>query len=232
MYTCPTNEIRSLYLDNELPQNHKEQYEAHIASCEKCKASLEKLRTIREVFAKDAAAITPDDKFMDASFDRLMLKMKYSKTTSRTNGMSGMNSRSRAWKIAIPAIAAAAVLALVIPIGLGAGRHGVKTMSATSSIYSSVPPQVSQQLSSVSLGSENGFAFTEGVQDSFVTNVSNTNGSTANGAASKLIQDVEVFRPNFDSEEKTISIRITIPGNDDVPVTTEIEVPLDVTGQY
>ena len=226
MFTCPTNEIHSLYLDNELPQAYKEQYEAHIASCEKCKASLEKLRAVREVFAKDSAAITPDDKFMDASFDRLMLKMKYSKTTSRMSGMGGMNSRSRAWKIAIPAIAAAAVLALVIPIGLGAGRRGVKTMSATSSIYSSVPPQVSQQLSSVSLGSENGFAFTEGIQDSFVTNVSNTS-----GAASKLIQDVEVFRPNFDSEEKTISIRITIPGNDDVPVTTEIEVPLDVTGQ-
>ena len=226
MFTCPTNEIHSLYLDNELPQAHKEQYEAHIASCEKCKASLEKLRAVREVFAKDSAAITPDDKFMDASFDRLMLKMKYSKTTSRMSGMGGVTPRSRAWKIAIPAIAAAAVLALVIPIGLGAGRRGVKTMSATSSIYSSVPPQVSQQLSSVSLGSENGFAFTEGIQDSFVTNVSNTS-----EAASKLIQDVEVFRPNFDSEEKTISIRITIPGNDDVPVTTEIEVPLDVTGQ-
>ena len=226
MFTCPTNEIHSLYLDNELPQAHKEQYEAHIASCEKCKAALEKLRTVREVFAKDSAAITPDEKFMDASFDRLMLKMKYSKTTSRMSGLGGVTPRSRVWKIAVPAIAAAAVLALVIPIGLGAGRRGVKTMSATSSIYSSVPPQVSQQLSSVSLGNENGFAFTEGIQDSFVTNVSNTS-----GAASKLIQDVEVFRPNFDSEEKTISIRITIPGNDDVPVTTEIEVPLDVTGQ-
>ncbi len=226
MFTCPTNEIHSLYLDNELPQAHKEQYEAHIASCEKCKAALEKLRSVREVFAKDSAAITPDEKFMDASFDRLMLKMKYSKTTSRMSGLGGVTPRSRVWKIAVPAIAAAAVLALVIPIGLGAGRRGVKTMSATSSIYSSVPPQVSQQLSSVSLGNENGFAFTEGIQDSFVTNVSNTS-----GAASKLIQDVEVFRPNFDSEEKTISIRITIPGNDDVPVTTEIEVPLDVTGQ-
>ena len=48
MSTCPTNEIHSLYLDNELPQAHKEQYEAHIASCEKCKASLEKLHAVRE----------------------------------------------------------------------------------------------------------------------------------------------------------------------------------------
>ena len=227
MSTCPTNEIHSLYLDNELPQAHKEQYEAHIASCEKCKASLEKLRAVREVFAKDAAAITPDEKFMDASFERLMLKMKYSKTTSRAVGMGGFASRSRAWKIAIPAVAAAAVLALVVPIGIRAGKGGVKTMSATSSIYSQVPSQVSEKLENVAFAGEDIFGFNSTKQDSRVTNVSNPT-----EAASKLIQDVDVFRPNFDGEEKTISIRITIPGNDDVPVTTEIEVPLDVTGQY
>ncbi len=227
MSTCPTNEIHSLYLDNELPQAHKEQYEAHIASCEKCKASLEKLRAVREVFAKDAAAITPDEKFMDASFERLMLKMKYSKTTSRAGGMGGFASRSRAWKIAIPAVAAAAVLALVVPIGIRAGKGGVKTMSATSSIYSQVPSQVSEKLENVAFAGEDIFGFNSTMQDSRVTNVSNPT-----EAASKLIQDVDVFRPNFDGEEKTISIRITIPGNDDVPVTTEIEVPLDVTGQY
>lgn len=214
MFTCPTNEIHSLYLDNELPQNYIAEYEAHIASCEKCKATLDKLRAVRGVFEKDAAAITPDKAFMDASYERLMLKMKYSKTSGRVYKPS-----RRVWKIAVPAIAAAAALALIIPIGLNAGRHNVKTMSAASSMYSQIPSQFSEQLSSVSLGNENGFAFTE---------VSN---NSTSDAASKLIQDVEVFRPNFDEEKKTISIRITIPGNDDVPVTTEIEVPLDVTGQ-
>ena len=214
MFTCPTNEIHSLYLDNELPQNYIAEYEAHIASCEKCKATLDKLRAVRGVFEKDAAAITPDKAFMDASYERLMLKMKYSKTSGRVYKPS-----RRVWKIAVPAIAAAAALALIIPIGLNSGRHNVKTMSAASSMYSQIPSQFSEQLSSVSLGNENGFAFTE---------VSN---NSTSDAASKLIQDVEVFRPNFDEEKKTISIRITIPGNDDVPVTTEIEVPLDVTGQ-
>ncbi|MBR5400836.1 MAG: zf-HC2 domain-containing protein [Treponema sp.] len=232
MFTCPTNEIHSLYLDNELPQNHKAEYEAHIASCEKCRAELEKLRALRDVFAKDAADINPDKAFMDASFERLMLKMKYTKTTSRMH----MNSpRGRVWKFAVPALAAAAVLALVIPFGLGAGRHGVKTMSATSSIYSQIPSQVSEQMADVAFGGENGFAFSNAVQQVMPSTVKNVNNvSNASGAASRLIKDVEVFRPKFESdgEEKTISIRITIPGNDDVPVTTEIEVPLDVTGQY
>ena len=224
MSTCPTKEIHSLYLDNELPQNHKEQYEAHIASCPACKAQLEKLRAVRDVLKADADVISPDKKFMDESYERLMLKMKYSKN-------AGHSSYSRAnlcsWKVIVPAAAAVAVLALAIPLRLATGRAGVKTMSATSSIYSQVPSQVSEQLENVAFAGENVFGFNTTSQDARITNVSNS--STA---ASKLIQDVEVFRPKFDGEEKTISIRITVPGNDDVPVTTEIEVPLDVTGQY
>ena len=225
MSTCPTKEIHSLYLDNELPQSHKEQYEAHIAACDKCRAEFEKLRAVRSVFEKDAQAISPDKAFLDASYERLMLKMKYSKNTSH---VSAPKINSRAWKIIVPAAAAVAVLALAIPLKLATGKANVKTMSATSSLYSQVPSQVTEQVSNVAFGSENAFANTLG--DSFVTNVGSKNVSNNNGAASKLIQDVEVFRPNFDGEQKTISIRITIPGNDDVPVTTEIEVPLDVTG--
>ena len=223
MYTCPTNEIHSLYLDNELPQNYVEQYEAHIAACDSCKAQLERLRAVRGIFSADADAISPDKKFLDKSYERLMLKMKYSKNTGHAN-YSKVNLRS--WKIIVPAVAAVAVLALAIPLRLAIGRSGAKTMTATSSIYSQVPSQVVDQLENVAFNGESIFGLNASGQDSRITNVSNSS-----AAASKLIQDVEVFRPKFEEEEKTISIRITIPGNDDVPVTTEIEVPLDVTGQ-
>ena len=226
MSTCPTKEIHSLYLDNELPLSHREQYEAHVAECPACKAQLEKLTAIRDLFKKDADAVSPDKKFMDESYERLMLKMKYSKNTSH---VSAPKISSRTWKIVVPAVAAIAVLALAIPLKLATGKANVKTMSATSSLYSQVPSQVTEQVSNVAFGGENVFGNTLG--ESFVTNVGSKNVSNTNGAASKLIQDVEVFRPNFDGEQKTISIRITVPGNDDVPVTTEIEVPLDVTGQ-
>ena len=225
MSTCPTKEIHSLYLDNELPQAHKEQYEAHIAACDKCRAEYEKLRAVRAVFEKDAQAVSPDKAFLDASYERLMLKMKYSKNVGHT---ASHRVSSRTWKIAVPAIAAAAVLALAIPLRFAVGRANVKTMSATSSLYSQVPSQVSEQVSNVAFNGEGSFGFDEGIQ-SILPSVTNVGNSSV--AASKLIQDVEVFRPNFDEEKKTISIRITIPGNDDVPVTTEIEVPLDVTGQ-
>ena len=229
MSTCPTKEIHSLYLDNELPQKHKEQYEAHVAACDKCRAELEKLRMVRAVFQKDAEAVNPDKAFLDASYERLMLKMKYSKNSGRVgrSGVSGFGSHSsRTWKIAIPAIAAAAVLALALPLSFAVRRANVKTMSATSSLYSQVPSQVTEQVENVAFSGQNVFGFNATNQDSLVTNVGNSG-----DAASQLIKDVEVFRPAFDDEKKTISIRITIPGNDDVPVTTEIEVPLDVTGQ-
>ena len=221
MFTCPTDEIHSLYLDNELPLSHKEQYEAHLESCEKCRAQLEKLRSLHGLFAKDSDALSPDKAFMDASYERLMLKMKYSKTAGHT-----YKPARRVWKFAVPALAAAAALALIIPIGLNSGRHNVKTMSAASSLYSQLPGQFPEQFAGLASGSENGIGFASAVQEPLVTNVNNNAPS-----ASPLIKDVEVFRPKFDGESKTISIRITVPGDDDVPVTTEIEVPLDVTGQ-
>ena len=223
MSTCPTKEIHSLYLDNELPQNHKERYEAHLAACDKCRAEYEKLRAVRAVFQKDIEAVSPDKAFLDASYERLMLKMKYSKNTGHT---VAPKISSRTWKIAIPAIAAAAVLALALPLSFAVRRANVKTMSATSSLYSQIPSQVTEQVENVAFGGQNVFGLNATNQDSLVTNVGNSG-----TAASQLIKDVEVFRPAFDDEKKTISIRITIPGNDDVPVTTEIEVPLDVTGQ-
>jgi len=226
MFTCPTDEIHSLYLDNELPQNYVESYEAHIASCDKCRARLEKLKLLHEAFSSDASDITPDKEFLDKSYERLMLKMKYSKNAGRS-----YKRMSRGWKIAIPAIAAAAVLATVIPIGINSGNRGVRTMSATSSLYSQMPSPVSEQLAEVSYGAENGFAFNNSMQSVLPTNVSNNTAVSSRDAATKLLKDLEVFPPKFEGESKTISIRITVPGDDDVPVTTEIELPLDVTGQ-
>ena len=198
MSTCPTKEIHSLYLDNELPQNHKEQYEAHLAACDKCRAEFEKLRAVRAVFQKDIEAVAPDKAFLDASYERLMLKMKYSKNTGHT---VAPKISSRTWKIAIPAIAAAAVLALALPLSFAVRRANVKTMSATSSLYSQIPSQVTEQVENVAFGGQNVFGLNATNQDSLVTNVGNSG-----TAASQLIKDVEVFRPAFDDPSRAVHI--------------------------
>ena len=48
MFTCPEDDIHSIYLDNELPPNFVAEYEAHVASCPKCKAKNEKFKKIHE----------------------------------------------------------------------------------------------------------------------------------------------------------------------------------------
>ena len=235
MSTCPTNEIHSLYLDNEMPQVYRAEYEAHIASCENCKKELEKMRKLHDLFAEDSKAISPDKQFVDESFNRLMTKMNYSKTTKVTSN----KFISKTYKYVIPAVAVAAIaaFALIIPLGFNS-KSGVKTITATSSIYSQIPTQVSTQLSNVALGNEKGMIISGNLKsvspysslensDFFVTNVSNPAGSDT-----LYFRDVDVFRPDFVEGEKSISIRITVPGEDDVPVTTEITVPLDVTGQF
>ena len=80
MSFCPSNDIHSIYLDNELPLEFKAEYEKHVENCPACKAKLEKLRELNSVFEMDAKAITPDSHYMDESFERLKIKMSYSKT--------------------------------------------------------------------------------------------------------------------------------------------------------
>ena len=40
------------------------------------------------------------------------------------------------------------------------------------------------------------------------------------------MNDVDVLRPDF--QDEAISIKITVPGMGDFPVTTEINVPMDI----
>ena len=61
------------------------------------------------------------------------------------------------------------------------------------------------------------------------------NVSTSSNAAQKAPisfvgnNEVELLRPEFE----TISIKITLPGIDSVPVTTEVQLPMDVvSGRY
>ena len=48
---------------------------------------------------------------------------------------------------------------------------------------------------------------------------------------SRNVNDVDVLRPDF--QDEAISIKITVPGMGDFPVTTEINVPMElVSGRH
>ena len=249
MSFCPSKDIHSIYLDNEMPDIYKAEYEAHLKNCESCQKELEKLRALHQLFKADSESISLNKQYLDQSFDRLMVKMNYSKHTKFTE-----KKPTAGIKYFIPAAAAAAVIALVVPLRLNSSVKNTASQQQVVASTASVAPtmvstvaspmvasEIPANVRNVSVGGGKGVVIsgnihesvlpsasigTSGTNNSFVQNVSNST------IEKKLIQDVDVFRPGF-IEDKTISIKITVPGMNAVPVTTEIELPVSVTtGQF
>ena len=57
MSFCPSKDIHSVYLDGELPENYKAEYELHISHCEKCRKELEQLKAIHAMFKIDSDSL-------------------------------------------------------------------------------------------------------------------------------------------------------------------------------
>lgn len=113
MFTCPENDIHSIYLDGELPEKFARDYEAHIVSCEKCRAKLEKLRTMREILSKDSSSLNLSDDFMEKSFERLQGRMRFKKIVSQSEPKKFIVPMRHTF---IPmAAAAAAAFAIMLP---------------------------------------------------------------------------------------------------------------------
>lgn len=241
MSFCPTNDIHSLYIDGEMPVHYIEEYEAHIKNCEKCRAKLNKLKGVHEVLKADSEQITPSKEMLDESYKRLMVKMNYSKNTRASRDKFSSN-----FKYVIPVAAAAAILAVVLPVRSFNNTPiiNIEDELAQASQVATVVNQINPPpVSNVSLKNEHGVVISGNIHEAVipvkasVSEESNTSflrqkiSDKKNKDKKDLITEYEVFRPAF-SEDKTISIRITVPGMDTVPITTEIELPVDVLTGY
>ena len=133
MSFCPSKDIHSVYLDNELPEIYKAEYESHIASCPKCKAELERLRGLRAVLASDSDSLNPPADFLDKSYERLMIKMSYAKNTG-IKAERKINFRTITY--AASGVAAAAILAVVLPLRAGSMPAGTSGAVNGTSIVS------------------------------------------------------------------------------------------------
>ena len=235
MSFCPSKDIHSVYLDGELPENYKAEYELHIEHCEKCRKELEQLKAVRELFKADSKSLNLDDHFMEDSFQRLQVKMAYSKNT----GKAPQKSPFKVISYVASGVAAAAVLALVLPFG--AKENGpVKESSSVASapLVQSVSSVSTVPITAVSNGSKakNNVSFDSGrsvvvsgnIQDVVLSSEKQRRSSAA---FTRNVKDAEVLRPDF--QDEAISIKITVPGVGDFPVTTEINVPMEiVSGRY
>jgi len=182
------------------------------------------------MFTSDSVSITPDATYLDQSFERLQMKMKFAKNTSRKSSDNGRKSYNR---LGVISAAAAAVFALIIPLRL----------TGNSAVKESVTEALPITARNVSLNTSGNSGVISGNIDKavlssrrnssanpFLQNVSSqANSENQNQFSFVHDGDVELLKPEFE----TISIKITLPGIDSVPVTTEVNLPVDfVSGRF
>ena len=238
MSFCPSKDIHSVYLDGELPENYKAEYELHLSHCEKCRKELEQLKAVSSIFKADSESLKLDEHFMDESFQRLQIKMAY----SRNVGKVPQKSPFKVISYAASGVAAAAVLALVLPLGFRSNKAASSAVSSTvvaSPFIQSVNTVSNIPITAVSTNSKataNNVGYDSGrsvvvsgnIQDVVLSSETQRKNSSS---VTKNVNDVDVIKPDF--QDEAISIKITVPGMGDFPVTTEINVPMElVSGRY
>ena len=232
MSFCPSKDIHSVYLDGELPENYKAEYELHISHCEKCRKELEQLKALRAMFKADSDSLNLDEHFMDESFQRLQIKMAYAKNV----GKVPQKSPFKVISYVASGVAAAAVLALVLPLGLKANKADASQNVAASPLIQSVNSVSAVPITAVSTNaSANNVGFDSGrsvvVSGNIKDVVLSSEKQRKNSSFVKNVNDVDVLRPDF--RDEAINIKITVPGMGDFPMTTEINVPMELfSGRY
>lgn len=246
MSFCPSRDVHSVYLDNEMPQKYIAEYEAHIKNCPACQRELEALKNVHELLKTDSESSSPEkifgsDNYLDESYRRLMIKMAYNKNTKFSRERNTSHKVLEAVRYAIPTAVAAAILAVVLPVR--AYNTTVKMEAPAAEVAVVQPVEHVTQIptaASVAFNKDRGVVISGNIHESVLpmgpvnksfTAKSNNVKSKNKDKTNALINEYEVFRPAF-SDEKTISIRITVPGMDTNPVTTEIELPYDVFTGY
>lgn len=248
MSFCPTKDLHSVYLDNELPEIYKAEYEAHIKSCPKCKKYLNELKALHNIFSTDSNEITPDTHYLDQSFDRLMVKMKYSQTTSKNEKQTKL---SRVVYM-IPAVAAAAAFAFVVPIGIKISKkitpkvassiEVASVLMSNNSSNNNVSPNkeksviISGNIDKSVFNLENYGASTQSVSiKPNISNVAYANGLRFVHSAKKNpeygVNEVEVFPPAL-YHNQTFSIKVAAPGMNAVSANSYVVPVSAMLGRY
>ncbi|MBE6349247.1 MAG: zf-HC2 domain-containing protein [Spirochaetaceae bacterium] len=110
MYTCPNKDIHSLYIDNELAEPYKTQYEKHLVACDSCRKELQKQQQIHLFFKEDAHSLQYTEEKLDVNFEKLQERLKYRQVTQQKPSLF-----SYALKFA-PTIAAVVAFIFIFPL--------------------------------------------------------------------------------------------------------------------
>ncbi len=124
MSICPENDIHSVYLDGELNSPYKEQYLEHLQSCSSCTKKLNKLKAVQELLKEDCKSISLSEEKLDESYQKLSTLLKFRDITKKST-----NTPLVFLSKAIPAMAAALIIAIILPIRFFSGGTTTQEVS-------------------------------------------------------------------------------------------------------
>lgn len=200
MFTCPEKDIHSIYVDGELPERFAREYEAHIASCEKCRAELEKLRALRTIFGNDSSSLDLSDDFMEHSFGRLQGRMRFKEIVSKGEQKGFAVPMRRTF---IPmAVAAAAVFAILLP---------QRTNSAPDATMAAQDLPILSKAQEITPIAKNDVIVEEAIQNVALPQAGEQNALVAAGNTKPLELKASKFEmlKSEENEESEMTIRLT-----------------------
>ncbi len=207
MSTCPERELLCVYIDGELPEKYSEKLKAHIAECESCKRHLAQLQSIQAALQTDAQSKSFSDTALDESFTRLKTKQKYRNVALRSDRRVA-SSKPGSW-FGLGALAAAAILALILPVKV----QQQTSVSGIQLTQNSKTPVLIHERGIASDNSETLAAFASYNRNTSENPTVTVNLSQANLAALATLANVDIFRPVFSEKNITITINLeTVPG--------------------
>jgi anti-sigma factor RsiW len=113
--SCPQSILISAYLDNELQGTEKAAIEAHLLGCSRCSAALAEMRSLRAAFAKSEHHPAP-----------------YGFATRVMARTAELEKKKIPWLVPVfTRFAEAAVLVIVIIVGIALGKVMTNSSSAT-----------------------------------------------------------------------------------------------------
>ena len=118
MSICPSKDLHSVFVDGELPLQFQQEYLSHLENCPICKRTVEKLQQIRNNFALDSNNIKLSSQQIENGYQKLEQMLTFKKITTASAPRFNFSQFIPMMNRLVPAVAAALIIALFLPVGI------------------------------------------------------------------------------------------------------------------
>jgi hypothetical protein len=137
MSTCSERELISVYLDDELPPAYKADFEKHLEICQECAEEYKNQKALHELLTNDSKDTSFSEEELEESFKNLQIKMRFRESTAGTTRSE--NTFNAVFKKYIPAVAAATVFALILPLRIMGPKQTSQPIASIAQTATEVP---------------------------------------------------------------------------------------------